>query len=573
MNIQKTITFIILFNLITGYAYSQINVAIDTSLTYQTIFGFGGSLKRYTADLYASDTNTINQIENLCFNELKINMIRVMCHPNIEPVNDNNSSTFLDTAQLNWTYYENTTKDIHAIRSALIKSNNRINYITASNNSAPAWQKANNNIVWGDTILPNMYNEFTEYLSAYLRGMKNRYNITINSISPFNEPGVATFYESLSSSRNQAKDIVINLRQRLNGLENLNILDHVDIISPDCIVVSDTSYIPPNSYFNIGDLSVKNTIYFLDSTYGGIFSDSIATNSTDIVGTHNYMDLNNTANWSKLKNVSKNKPIWVTEASTVNSPDFDAPNAVLQAKWIHRSFTEGNATAFLMHALYEPLVNGKTSGLVTWDSNNVVIPKRYYGFKQFVNFVKPGYVRINVSDNDSNLYVSGYLNPTQDTLIVVAINDTNVALSNVTFSCPASFSPIQQYATSDIPDYNTTQLANISAPTNGSFLANVEAMSITTFIIPLTQTLGVSNSLKEPVGITIFPNPTNGLLKIQSEINYQKIAISIFTILGESVLTIYNKTEIDISSLASGTYFVKIAIDDKIETHKIIKIK
>ena len=105
MKTRITITFIILLNLITGYTHSQINVAIDTSLTYQTIFGFGGSLKRYTADLYASDTGIVNQIENLCFNELEINMIRVMCHPNIEPVNDNSSSTFLDTAQLSWTYY------------------------------------------------------------------------------------------------------------------------------------------------------------------------------------------------------------------------------------------------------------------------------------------------------------------------------------------------------------------------------------------------------------------------------------------------------------------------------------
>jgi len=40
--------------------------------------------------------------------------------------------------------------------------------------------------------------------------------------------------------------------------------------------------------------------------------------------------------------------------------------------------------------------------------------------------------------------------------------------------------------------------------------------------------------------INIYPNPTNGLLTIQTKINYQEIEITIFNILGEQVFTVRN---------------------------------
>lgn len=138
---------------------------------------------------------------------------------------------------------------------------------------------------------------------------------------------------------------------------------------------------------------------------------------------------------------------------------------------------------------------------------------------------------------------------------------------------------ISHFNTPGYPEYNSSRrgCSDYSWGKNGHQFYGFVQSEIAAFgsVIKVefdNQPLSIDN-LNEIEKIVIYPNPTNGLLKIQSEINYQKIAISIFTILGESVLTMYNKTEIDISSLASGTYFVKIAIDDKIETNKIIKIE
>jgi hypothetical protein len=73
--------------------------------------------------------------------------------------------------------------------------------------------------------------------------------------------------------------------------------------------------------------------------------------------------------------------------------------------------------------------------------------------------------------------------------------------------------------------------------------------------------------------IKVYPNPTANKFIIQTKDSYSELRLSIYTINGEIVLNTKNQTEIDMSNLASGTYFVKVAIDGKIETNKIIKIE
>lgn len=84
--------------------------------------------------------------------------------------------------------------------------------------------------------------------------------------------------------------------------------------------------------------------------------------------------------------------------------------------------------------------------------------------------------------------------------------------------------------------------------------------------------LGVSD-LDNNYKIEVYPNPTTGVLKIHSEINYQKLKILIFNATGQKILTVNNKTEIDLSHLVNGTYFVKINIDGLIKMKKTIKIE
>jgi O-glycosyl hydrolase len=543
---------------------------------HQTIFGWGAGLRRDTKTFYAASPATISTVEDLCFNQLHVNILRALCQSTIEPVNDNSDPFSLDTTKLVWTYYDYGTKDIYAIQRALAVSNGRINYIFSSNNSAPAWQKTNNSITYGGTILPTLYDEFTEYLSAYLLGMQNRYHIRINGFSLFNEPGDSLYFETLTSSPTQVRDLVIRMRKRLNSLEQSSLLPHIDIIAPESPEVSNTN-IPAD----VG----KNCIYYVDSAQGGMFADTAAVNSVDIVGTHDYFDEGNTANWAKLKSVSNNKPLWVTEVCTSSSLPYDitSKNAVVQAKWIHRSFTLGDVSAFAMYSFYDTLPPaGNIGALVIYNGNSVIIPKRYYGFKQFVNFVRPGYVRINAVSNSNNLHVSSYLSPAADTLVIVAINDTNIVLSNVAFSCPASTFPVIQYATCDVPDYSTTQLGNIRAPVSGNFSADMQAMSVETFIVPLNLQTGIFNRLTTQPALyglsQNYPNPFNPTTTIRYALpSRSHVTLNVFNTLGQIVRELvngdmdsgYHEVRFDALGLASGVYFYRLQAGIFIQTKNL----
>jgi O-glycosyl hydrolase len=581
MKVNKPIAFVLLiFSIFSNRVLSQTTVTIDTTIRHQTIFGWGAGLRRATKVFYDSSPALISAVEDLCFNQLHVNILRALCQSTIEPVNDNSDPFSLDTSKLVWTYYDYGTKDIYAIQRALAMSNGRINYIFSSNNSAPAWQKTNNSITYGGTVLPTMYDEFTEYLSAYLLGMQNRYHIRINGFSLFNEPGDSLYFETLTSPPTQVKDLVIRMRKRLNSLEQSSLLPHIDIIAPESPEVSNT-----NVPADVG----KNCIYYLDPAQGGMFADTAAFNSVDIVGTHDYFDEGNTANWTKLRSISKNKPIWVTEVCTSTSLPYDitSKNAVVQAKWIHRSFTLADVGAFAMYSFYDTLpAAGNIGALVIYNGNSIIVPKRYYGFKQFVNFVRPGYVRVNATSNSNYLYVSSYLNPAKDTLVIVAINDTNVVLSNVTFKCPASTVPVVQYVTCDVPDYSTTQLANIPAPVSGSFSVDMQAMSIKTFVISFNRQTGIADEpTAQPMLYSLsqnYPNPFNPSTTITYTIRRaENVLLRVFDVLGQEVASLVHErreagqyqTTWFATNVPSGIYFYRLQAGEYVETKKMILLK
>jgi O-glycosyl hydrolase len=401
-------------------------------------------------------------------------------------------------------------------------------------------------------------------------GMQNRYHLQLNGISLFNEPGDSTDFETLSSSPVQVRDLVIKMRHRLDSMESVHMIPHTDFISPESPTVSGT---------NTSAVLGGSCIHYVDSAQGGIFADTAAVNSVDILGTHDYFDQGNTADWTGLKSVSKNKPIWVTEVCTGACCPYDASsaNAVIQAKWIHRSFNLANARAFSMFSFYDTLPSDTPSvnigALVIFNNRNdsIIIPKRYYGYKQYVNFVRPGFIRVKASSNLGNLSVTSFTNLLEDTLVIVAVNDSTGALTNVVFKCPESVDSVIQYVTSDVPDYNATRVADILAPTNGKFTTSIEPMSITTFVIPLNVITGMKPGIDKANDIHIFPNPVTDKLTIQS---IQKSTIEILNIQGQTIRQQQiqqGKTDIDISSLAKGVYILRLCCDDKTEVTKIVK--
>lgn len=93
----------------------------------------------------------------------------------------------------------------------------------------------------------------------------------------------------------------------------------------------------------------------------------------------------------------------------------------------------------------------------------------------------------------------------------------------------------------------------------------------TTFHLPDLPTLAVSES--SDTNVAVYPNPTNGMLHINVKDETPK-TIQITNLLGKTVQStnsISLQTQMDLSALQSGMYFVTVKTADRSKTVKIIK--
>lgn len=80
----------------------------------------------------------------------------------------------------------------------------------------------------------------------------------------------------------------------------------------------------------------------------------------------------------------------------------------------------------------------------------------------------------------------------------------------------------------------------------------------------------LSNSEFSKSELSIYPNPVNGFLNIKSQISGVK-NVTLYDIMGRSVLqTSLNSDALDVSSVKSGLYLLKVSIEDRTSTTKII---
>ncbi|MBX2827325.1 MAG: T9SS type A sorting domain-containing protein [Flavobacteriaceae bacterium] len=84
------------------------------------------------------------------------------------------------------------------------------------------------------------------------------------------------------------------------------------------------------------------------------------------------------------------------------------------------------------------------------------------------------------------------------------------------------------------------------------------------------QPLGVSDL--EAIGVSIYPNPVQNRLNVQSQEAISKVAI--YNILGQQVYASNVdalSTSIDMSQMASGAYIVQVEVNGQSATYKVIK--
>ncbi|MBN1609172.1 MAG: hypothetical protein JW940_21260 [Polyangiaceae bacterium] len=209
-----------------------------------------------------------------------------------------------------------------------------------------------------------------------------------------------------------------------------------------------------------------------------LYKDSAAWAAIDIIGVHQY-DTQVAEPWPADVNDGKpDKPIWQTEMSGVKywpeeGPSTDIKNGVAVAGWVHNALTVGQANAWLWW-----WYNGTSTNEGLY--NNGTDTKRHYTFGNFTKFIRPGYVRVDITGNiPADVLLSAYKGE-DGTVVVVAINKGSAA-AEVPITIAGGTAPASMTPTVTSSSDNLVAKTAV-AVSGGTFTASLAATTVTTFV-------------------------------------------------------------------------------------------
>jgi hypothetical protein len=203
---------------------------------------------------------------------------------------------------------------------------------------------------------------------------------------------------------------------------------------------------------------------------------------------------------------------------------------------------------------------------VVWDdAENVIIPKRYYAFKHFSTLSDKGFIRVSHTHTESDLYVTSFLHPNKNQLVTHVFNSGGQAIP-MTVEVPYNTSEIFRYTTNDGLDFYKSEIDVIHD--HRYIETDLTSKSINSFVFDLSSTLRKHSKEIEP--ITIFPNPTSGLIFFSG--SDTQVQCLVFSISGKKLFeqTVSKEKSLDLSALREGLYFIQIQQRDSIQNFKVL---
>ena len=302
--------------------------------------------------------------------------------------------------------------------------------------SPPASDKDSGTVDGGNFVASTSnYTTYAAQLAGYAAAMRSTYGVNIHAVSVQNEPDAnETTYESCVWTGQQIHDFVPYLASALNtaGVPN------TEIILPE-----EESW----------DFSMATTT----------MSDPTTAGAVSILAAHNYGS-------SAAAETEYGKALWETEHYF--GTDDSIQNGLALAQEIHSFLTVANANAYLYWWLM-----GSGNGSIV--GNSVTTPaKRLYVMGNYSEFVRPGFYRVNVTNNTIAL-VSAYMDPASSNYVIVAANPTQWPVTQ-TFnlsSCPATTS-LYQWVTSASLSLASQPAVSVS---KGAFTYVIQPYSVVTF--------------------------------------------------------------------------------------------
>ena len=387
-NIKKLLVLLVVAILVLSNNFQSVKAVnlphgrMNWNVTYQTIDGYGVS---QAADTYAADLYNFgkrDELMDLLFTDDKgIGLTILRC----EVGNGLNMPT-INPREGVWDYTP------YAPEQWIIKEARKrgVQKVISTVWSPPAWMKTTGRIRLGGRLRWQNYQDYANYLARYIKMYRGVHGVTIDAISIANEPEYAAVWQSCLWSGAQFTDFLANYLKPTFEREG---------ITTDVIVGEEGTWTEKRLY--------------------PVYDNAEAVSAFDIVGGHNYHGTPHRFGSAE----AAGKRVWLTETSDTIGRSTDFKDGVKWSKKIHDFMTQANANAFLywLGASYkknnESLIRLHNDG--TYDD-----AKRLYSMGNFSKFVRPGYVRVDITENPvGNVHLSAYKNPQTGEFAIVAVND------------------------------------------------------------------------------------------------------------------------------------------------------
>lgn len=420
-----------------GYAYGQVNIQVDPEIEHQKIQGFGafGGIKAY----WENPPFYTDAFIDYFLDDLGATIVRTNIFWDLEPENDNNSSSDLDLSKFNYGAGSNLGRQLPyyvALKEAGLKK------LIATSWTPPDWMKLHddpdripeqcyncNNCSIGDPrrkvcggrLDPKYYGEYAEYLLAYVKILKQEADIDLYGLSIQNEPYFANPFESNVVLPEEYGKLlnVVGRRFRQEGL-------NTRIFGPEHM--AEWSWGVQQNYVNNVFQNGENSPYL------------------DIYAVHGYVDgvapdFGSAEGWTALKNNISDeydKPLWMTETSGYAQTHEGVMELVRSmylalrfgdiSAWVYWSVSGEPGSEFSIMANGEPTV-------------------LYHASKQYFRYIRPGAIRVDASSEDPEILTLAFKNPSEGSMTLVLIN-TSEAEKEVVLNIPSRPAGFDVYRTS-----------------------------------------------------------------------------------------------------------------------------
>jgi O-glycosyl hydrolase len=553
-HLAKKLLYLFPFLMYIHSLYSQdIPIHINLNKIYQTIQGFGGfgAKKVWWDSPPHYDQAYLNQV----IDTLGCTFIRTQIYWDAEPVNDNDDPMVIDWSKFKFETNTDNGKQFNFIRDAGLRGAK----ILATVWTPPIWMKGLEEFhgtLWGNSVRrrpsdsdldkncswcggsagclqvggwlkPDYYQEFAEYLVAYVKKVKETTGVDIWAINIQNEPYFPNPFESCVVIPSEYADILKTVGERFvqEGISTR-------LFGPEHM--GEVSWGINNEYIKeiLEDASVNPYLSFF--------------------AVHSYVDgvapdYGSAEGWDALYRkvvTTHGKELWMTETSDFDKQGFDLGFSMAKS-------------------LYLALKFGHISGWIYWAMADYVIKNNQLtplgrSFQQYYRFLRPGAVMVDAETDDARLLVVA--GRKDNNLAVVIINnspqDLTVRLDGT--GLPDYYAC---YRTSSAEKFSKLADAGVSG-------IPVKANSITTLYHEGSTTAAPKPLLNETIEITTGNEGQS--LKI---INAQNCQITLNDLQGRCIMQkkLYSACEpIELRHIHTGAYLVTVSDNNRRFMQKVI---